>query len=83
MKNETDGFAKSPSAVLRLSAHRLRSKELTFLLCFAAFGRETKPPASQVVIYASFVIATYLYVRLIPQDSRALQLELFAVPSTS
>jgi hypothetical protein len=31
---------------------------------------------------SSFVIAAYFYVRLIPQDSRALHLELFAVPST-
>jgi hypothetical protein len=30
---------------------------------------------------SSCVIAAYLYVRLIPQDSRALLLELFAVPS--
>ena len=29
----------------------------------------------------SFVIAAYFYVRLIPQDSRALHLELFTVPS--
>ena len=31
---------------------------------------------------SSFVIAAYVYVRLIPQDSRALHLELFTVPST-
>jgi len=31
---------------------------------------------------SSFVIAAYFSVRLIPQDSRALHLELFAVPST-
>jgi hypothetical protein len=31
---------------------------------------------------SSFVTAAYFYVRLIPQDSRALHLELFAVPST-
>jgi hypothetical protein len=31
---------------------------------------------------SSFVIAAYLYVRFIPQDSRALHLELFPVPST-
>jgi hypothetical protein len=31
---------------------------------------------------SSFVIAAYFYVRLIPQDSRALHLELFTVPST-
>jgi hypothetical protein len=30
---------------------------------------------------SSFVIAAYFYVRLIPQNSRALHLELFAVPS--
>jgi hypothetical protein len=30
---------------------------------------------------SSFVIAAYFYVRLIPQDSRALHLELFTVPS--
>jgi hypothetical protein len=54
-----DGFVKSPSAVLRLSASRLRSKALTCLLCFAAFGRKPKPPASQVAVYASFVVATY------------------------
>ena len=30
---------------------------------------------------SSFVIAAYFYVRLIPKDSRALHLELFAVPS--
>jgi hypothetical protein len=29
-----------------------------------------------------FVIAAHFYVRLIPQDSRALHLELFTVPST-
>jgi len=44
-----DGFVKSPSAALRLSA----------LLGFTAFGRKPKPPASQVAVYASFVIATY------------------------
>jgi hypothetical protein len=31
---------------------------------------------------SSFVTAAYFSVRLIPQDSRALHLELFAVPST-
>jgi len=31
---------------------------------------------------SSFVIAAYFYVRLISQDSRALHLELFAVPFT-
>jgi hypothetical protein len=31
---------------------------------------------------SSFVTAAYFYVRLIPQDSRALHLELFTVPST-
>jgi hypothetical protein len=31
---------------------------------------------------SSFVIAAYFYVRLIPQDSRALHQELFTVPST-
>jgi len=31
---------------------------------------------------SSFVIAAYVYVPLIPQDSRALHLELFAMPST-
>jgi hypothetical protein len=31
---------------------------------------------------SSFVIAAYVYVRLIPQDSRALHLELFTGPST-
>jgi hypothetical protein len=30
---------------------------------------------------ASFVIAAYVYVRLIPQDLRALHLELFSLPS--
>jgi len=30
---------------------------------------------------ASFVITTYDYVRLIPQDLRALHLELFTLPS--
>jgi hypothetical protein len=30
---------------------------------------------------SSFVIAAYFYVRLIPQNSRALHLELFTVPS--
>jgi hypothetical protein len=30
---------------------------------------------------SSFVIAAYVYVLLIPQDSRALHLELFTVPS--
>ena len=54
-----DGFAKSPSAALRLSASRLRSKALTCLLGFTAFGRKPKPPASQGAVYASFVIATY------------------------
>jgi murein DD-endopeptidase MepM/ murein hydrolase activator NlpD len=44
---KVDGFAKSPSAVLR----------------------------------SSFVTAAYLYVRLIPQLSQALHLELFALPS--
>jgi len=29
------------------------------LLCLTAFGRKTKPPASQADVYASFVIATY------------------------
>jgi hypothetical protein len=29
---------------------------------------------------SSFVIAAYLYVRLIPQDSRALHNELFTLP---
>jgi hypothetical protein len=55
----SDGFVKSPSAALRLSASRLRSKALSCLLWFAAFGRKPKPPASQVAVYASFVIATY------------------------
>jgi hypothetical protein len=32
---------------------------------------------------SSFVIAAYVRVRLIPQDSRALPLELFTKPSTS
>ena len=32
---------------------------------------------------SSCVIAAYFYVRLIPQDSRALHLELFTVPSNS
>jgi hypothetical protein len=32
---------------------------------------------------ASFVIATYFYVRLIPQDLRALHLNLFSLPSDS
>ncbi len=54
-----DGFVKSPSAALRLSARRLRSKALTCLLGFTAFGRKPKPPASQVAVYASFVIPTY------------------------
>jgi hypothetical protein len=54
-----DGFVKSPSAALRLSASRLRSKALTCLLGLTAFGRKPKPPASQVAVYASFVIATY------------------------
>jgi hypothetical protein len=54
-----DGFVKSPSAALRLSARRLRSEALTCLLCLTAFGRKLKPPASQVAVYASFVIATY------------------------
>ncbi len=45
--------------MLRLSASRLRSKALTCLLGFTAFGRKPKPPASQVAVYASFVIATY------------------------
>jgi hypothetical protein len=31
----------------------------------------------------SFVIAAYSYVRLIPQDLRALHLELFSLPSDS
>jgi len=31
---------------------------------------------------SSFVTAAYFYVRLMPQDSRALHLELFTVPST-
>jgi hypothetical protein len=31
---------------------------------------------------SSFVVAAYFYVRFIPQDSRALHLELFTVPST-
>jgi hypothetical protein len=31
---------------------------------------------------SSFLIAAYLCVRLIPQDSRALHLELFTVPPT-
>jgi len=31
---------------------------------------------------SSFVVAAYFYVRLMPQDSRALHLELFAVKST-
>jgi hypothetical protein len=31
---------------------------------------------------SSFVIAAYFYVRLIPQGSRALHLELFTVPSS-
>ncbi len=56
---KVDGFVRSPSAALRLSASRLRSKALTCLLCFTAFGRKPKPPASQVAVYASFVIATY------------------------
>jgi hypothetical protein len=30
---------------------------------------------------SSFVTAAHLYVRLVPQDSRALHLELFTVPS--
>jgi hypothetical protein len=54
-----DGFVKRPSAALRLSASRLRSKALTCPLGFTAFGRKPKPPASQAVAYASFVIATY------------------------
>jgi hypothetical protein len=45
--SNVDGFAKSPSAVLR----------------------------------SSLVTAAYLHVRLIPQLSQALHLELFAVPS--
>jgi hypothetical protein len=57
--SKLDGFVKSPSAALRLSASRLRSKALTCLLGFTAFGRKSKPPASQVAVYASFVIATY------------------------
>jgi hypothetical protein len=32
---------------------------------------------------ASFVIAAYFYVRLIPQDLRALHLDLFSLPSDS
>ncbi|MEE9566708.1 MAG: hypothetical protein V3W17_04335, partial [Desulfobacteria bacterium] len=60
---------------------RLRSKALTCLLCFTAFGRKPRPPASQVAVYASFVITTYDNVRLIPQNLRALHLELFTVPS--
>jgi hypothetical protein len=32
---------------------------------------------------ASFVIAAYFYVRLIPQNLRALHLELFSLPSDS
>jgi hypothetical protein len=60
-KGKVDGLVKSPSAALRLSASRLRSKAPTCLLCCAAFGRKTKPPASQVTVYASFVIARYEY----------------------
>jgi hypothetical protein len=33
------------------------------------------------VLHSSFVTAEYLYVRLIPQLSQALHLELFALPS--
>jgi hypothetical protein len=67
-RNKLDGFVKSPSAALRLSTSRLRSRALTCLLGFTAFGRKPKPPASQVAVYASFVIATYRNVRLTPQD---------------
>jgi hypothetical protein len=46
----------------------------------------TKLTASQKVhlrrCASSFVIAAYFYVRLIPHDSRALHLKLFAVPSS-
>ncbi len=42
-----------------MSASRLRSKALTCLLGYTAFGRKPKRPASQVAVYASFVVATY------------------------
>jgi hypothetical protein len=73
-------FDESFTLFLSISNDAWRSMDLTRVL-------KSPLTASQKVhlrrCASSCVIAAYFYVRLVPQDSRALHLELFTVPSSS